>query len=313
MDRSQLVNEAALLVALACSNLLLPPRCGAQAPKVVIEGYIGQLGTGAALEGDVNLIEGAAARVVTNCRTDSRGHFRFEVAAGGQKILVAKAPGHVSTARVLAASAASAVEVNFQLAPAVKVSGSVADSTGAPVGGATVRVLYPGEFLVFALEQEIGNVQTDAFGRFVLPYVRAQARFVLEITKPGYLPAFSLPLASQAAEIKDLRVQVETRRGGTIKGVVDDRAGRPIPGVVLHIRALAAVVPVEFVGASLAALEAASRRAVTSPDGRFALVGLPKGPVVVVARHEEYKPAKLDVSVPGEEQTVEIRLVLERR
>jgi hypothetical protein len=313
MMRSELVYGAALTVALACLNLLLPTSCSAQAPKVVIEGYIRQVGTGAALEGDVNVIEGVAARVVTNYRTDSRGHFRFESAAAGHKILVAKAPGHVSATRVLAAPAAPTVNVNFHLAPAVKVSGWITDSTGALVGDATVRVLYPGEPLVFALEQEIGNAQTDASGRFVLPYVRSQANFVLEISKPGYLPAFSPRLATQAAEIKDLRLQVEMRRGGAIKGVVEDRSGRPIPGVVLDIRALAAVEPAGFVGTSVAALEVTSRRAVTSPDGRFSLSGLPPGRVVVVARHQAYKPAKVEVSVPGEDQTVEIRLALDNR
>jgi hypothetical protein len=313
MIRSGLVYGAALTVALACLNLLLPSSCSAQAPKVVIEGYIRQMGTGAALEGDVNVIEGVAARVVTNYRTDSRGHFRFESAAAGQKILVAKAPGHVSVTRVLAPPTGPMVEVNFQLAPAVKVSGWITDTKGVPVDGATVRVLYPGEPLVFALEQEIGNAQTDASGRFVLPYVRSQANFVLEISKPGYLPAFSPRLATQAAAIKDLRVQVEMRRGGAIRGVVEDRSGRSIPGVVLDIRALAAVEPAGFVGSSVAALEATSRRAVTSPDGRFSLAGLPLGPVVLVARHEAYKPAKVEVPVPGEDQTVEIRLTLEKR
>jgi hypothetical protein len=305
-----------LVVALVAVAGGLPPTILAQAqplePKLVIEGRMQQAGTNVPLQGDVTLIEGTAPRLVTNYSTDPRGYFRIEARAATRKTLVAKAPGHVSAVRVLPPSASGPVEVYFHLFPAVAVSGILLDATGSPIEGATVRVSYPGEAPAFILDTEVGSMPTDAFGRFELRYVRAGARFVLEVTKPGYLPAFSNELATGAVAIEGLRVQVRLQKGATVEGVVQDPTGRPISGAVLDLRLMRPTAMVPFNPSSLAGLELLGRRAVSSLNGTFRFDGLPPAAFVIVARHPDYGPAKIELPVLSQEKPTSVAIVLGR-
>lgn len=302
----------ALIVAAGVFLPSLSAQAQPLAPKAVIEGRIQQAGTNAPLEGDVTLIEGTAPRVATNYRTDAQGHFRLEATAAARKILLAKAPGHVSAARTLPPSAGGAVGVHFHLFPAVAVSGVLLDPTGSPLDGATVRVLYPGEALAFSLEAEMGNIPTDSLGRFHLRYVRAQASFVLEVTKPGYVPAVSDALATATVPIEGLRVQVRLEKGATVEGVVQDRTGRPISGAVLDVRVFSPATVAEFIPHSPAALELGGRRTVSSLQGTFRLVGLLAAPVVIVARHADYRTARLEIPALSQDKPTSVTIVLER-
>ncbi len=304
------------LSTLAGSAFLLTPVSSGQTAtgKLVVEGYIRDSVANAGIQGDVNLVHGLNPRIAMNQRTDSRGHYRFEITPTGPITLVAKAPGHVSSARRIQPLGAAPLTVDFALARAIQVSGMLTDPGGTPITGATVRVLYPGDSLVFAFGEELGNIVTDGAGRFALPYVKAQANFVLEVTKPDHLPSFSPAQMSGTAAMKNLTVRVPLRRGALIRGVVEDRTGRPVPGVSLTLglqpSQVLSQVPAELIGNSIAATQLGRMTVQTSAGGTFTFSGLPAGPAVLVGRKPGYKPSKLNVTVIGD-QELAVKLIVE--
>jgi uncharacterized GH25 family protein len=135
------------------------------------------------------------------------------------------------------------------------------------------------------------------------------------VPAPGSFSCTAKPRAVSAAEIPTLELapgtlrelEIPMLRGATVRGVVRDDAGKPIPR--------AKVSGVRFSGnmMALAGSGGTARRALADDDGAFTLTGLPHGRLRVIAERKRFL-ASLGKSVElVDGETVEgIELVLDR-
>jgi hypothetical protein len=178
-------------------------------------------------------------------------------------------------------------QIDFELEPAVSTSGHIVDSAGQPVSGALIRIIYPGEAPPPRDYEETGNVETDSLGRFHLPFVKSQSRFLLEIVKPGLLPAHSQELAAGGKPITNIVIPVQFKTGLTVSGRVVDDAGMPVEGawVGFFYQADPTVAPGVARNSQSDTVRGGYTKVETGPDGRFSVSGLPAAPFRVVVAH----------------------------
>ena len=176
----------------------------------------------------------------------------------------ARAPGPATRAPGPSAPAASASADRFVLTldvvPGGGIDGVVLDTTGAPLGGASVTLASQGGFAGGAR-----RVVTDGAGRFAVRGLPGSSTWSVEARYPGRAPVRRAPVA---ARTRDLELRVAT--GGTLVGRVVDRAGRGVADVEVYAHAM---VQRASVGTGLA--EYLSAR--TGPDGGYRLGALNPG------------------------------------
>jgi protocatechuate 3,4-dioxygenase beta subunit len=192
------------------------------------------------------------------------------------------------------------------------VVGRVIDPKGSPVEGASLELRtrvggrWRGELDEEPLLDEgVGTTAvTDASGRYRLSDVAPGARFVLTARHPSYSPTSYegriLVRTDTVVELDDLTLGV----GVTIKGVVDEPGGGPIPGARIVLTAG------HFYGIDIQA----DHEHVTSTDGRgeFTLKGIPQGSRRVYAWKEGFAQAATDPMDLTDGQVVtDVRLVLQ--
>ena len=234
---------AALSVMIVADWVLAQPNVR----KVVVAGQIRQAGTGLPLQGHVGWIEYVPANPETGSSSASRGDGAFTDPDGKYRVeilvrddfnsghIVAIADDHISARRrfeVLPGQ--DHVRLDFELSTQVRVDGQIVTAQGQPVADATVHIVYPGEESS-GRDGETGGVVTDRTGHFRLPRVKSSGRFVLEVVKEGFLPAFSPVFDCQGESLENLVVPVLFRKGTAVSGRVLDQAGLPVSGALVWI------------------------------------------------------------------------------
>ena len=262
--------------------------------KIAIEGILTDIQTGRVIEGDVSLVSGTTSRRMETYRTDAAGRYRIQTLSARKATLVARAPGYLSHAVALALDGHA--EINFELSTPIRISGRVLDTSGLPLAGARVSVVYPDAPSIFRFNHEIGTT-TSANGEFSLEYVRPGAAFLLEVDKPGFQPTFddSFSGASQTRN----NVVLVARKGFRLSGTVRNRQGKPVVGAHVTVNHEVPSVPFEI---RRAAIVNPSRLVTTSNDnGAFVLSTLAPGSISIICRHPGYKPVRIALLVDQEE------------
>lgn len=186
--------------------------------------------------------------------------------------LVARAPGYASAAIMLSTSGnpAAPSRVSLTLARGAALSGKVVDEAGKPIGGARVVATATSEpFPV--VDPRRDGVETKRDGTFSLPTI-ASGTWRLTATHGTHAPTTSAPISVDGKNEKR-GVELVLTPGATIEGSVQDASGAPIAS---------ADVRVVVRGSTF---WRAQRQAFTGADGTFAIAGLPRRAVDVVAAH----------------------------
>lgn len=175
----------------------------------------------------------SGAEPLGEATTDAEGRFRaaFEKPAAGV-FLGITAPG-LATA-VVAGPFVPAEDTSLEdleLPAAKKLAGRVVDETGKPVPGAAVRASSVGSGDESTRPVAEGRSGPD--GRFVLPDA-LDGVLGISVRVSGFSP-FSTLVFERKAEEKLL-----LQRGGTIRGIVLDPAGKPAPGAIVVLAGQAA-------------------------------------------------------------------------
>ncbi|MGE0400733.1 MAG: sigma-70 family RNA polymerase sigma factor [Kofleriaceae bacterium] len=211
--------------------------------------------------------------------------------------LVASAPGYASAAMMLGTSGdpAAPARVSLTLAKGAAMAGKVIDEAGKPVAGARVVATSTSEpFPVVDARRD--GVETKADGTFTLPTI-ASGTWRLTATQGDHAPATTAPITVDGEHDKR-GIEIVLTAGATISGTVQDATGAPIA---------AADVRVVVRGTTF---WRAQRQAFTAPDGTFAIEGLPRRAVDIVAAHTSGSSAIVPIDL-AEKPTHEVTLKLD--
>ena len=187
--------------------------------------------------------------------------------------LAARAAGFAPAAIMVGTSGnpAAPERVAIALANGAALSGRVVDEAGKPVRGARVMASSASEPLpVFDPRRD--SVVAGADGKFTIPAVSA-GTWRVTATHGEHAPATSEPIVVDGRTARG-DVELVLAAGAVVRGVVKDPAGQPVAGADVR------VVAQGFVHWR------AKRQAFTDGEGRFAIAGLARRAVDVVAQHE---------------------------
>lgn len=149
------------------------------------------------------------------------------------------------------------------------ISGRVVDDAGKPVGGARVYATSASEpFLVVDPRRDGVVAGTD--GKFTLPAV-APGTWRLTASHGDFAPTTSDPLNVDGKTARG-GVELALGAGAVVKGIVKDKAGKPVPSADVR------VVAQGFIWWR------PSRQAFTDADGKFEITGLARRAVDVIAQ-----------------------------
>jgi protocatechuate 3,4-dioxygenase beta subunit len=201
-----------------------------------------------------------------------------------------------SIPQVLEWSAVPREPVSIPLAPASRLTGTVADPEGRPVAGARV---FAGRPMLREGEESFPSgldnppcdsgeqtVLTDAEGRFTLAPLEPDL-YVLFVEADGFLPRQVADTEARAEGQADLAVVLE--RGASLSGRVTDLRGEPIQG------------------ASLSSFQAGAI-AETDADGRYRIEGIATGKVNVYVSHMEFEGGFHEAEIAAGENTLDVQL-----
>lgn len=263
------------------------------------------------LRGDVAVTQGGPNVSVSNYQTNSQGWSSFQAIRGEAISIVVKADGYISSEREVVSDLEGST-ITFALSPAGKVSGRIVDEIGKPVGGAVVRVRYSGRRRAHQLGQEVGEVTTDDFGYFTLPFVARGNPFVIDVAAPDRPTTSSLPMTLPGESLSGILIALPAK-GQVVRGTVLDSFGQPAYNVNVRLRLLEKPEPAsdEFGGASsLTRMLQGNRAAITAPDGSFEFAGVPAGDIVLIARRGNAKPAAVKGHVAAAGTPLEVVIFL---
>ncbi len=243
-----------------------------------------------------------ALRTLT-ARSDADGTFRIEGVPAGLVNVRATAAGHVAqTVAEVEIRERGQTEVAFALATASvgEVTGVVADETGAPVAGATVRLapsvgrtdrspFEPSGFDIAA--------RTDAAGAFRFGRV-PEGDYALSAAAPGSEPDMRVGVRVAQGEVTRVDLVLRRLRQATVSGrVIEAGTGAPIAGAQVFF---------------FAQTGARGGSATTSADGTFELT-VDVGEFFLGAASAGHEGEISGPHTVGAGQTARIELVLARR
>jgi uncharacterized GH25 family protein len=210
----------------------------------------------------------------------------YEVVADAPKLARGQVTTRVGTGGV--------TKVTVALRSGAPVSGKVM-AEGRPVAGA--RVVYVGASDWTASgDEQLDAVITAADGTFAFPAMPAGSyRFVAR--HPPEAPGSSAIVTLDGTTPKT-EVLVELAPGATVRGVVVDAGGAPVPAARVRV-GIDAQTP----------FGDGPRQAYTDDSGRFAIAGLPRRALLAVAVHEAGSSATVPVDTSaGDVDKLELRL-----
>ncbi len=178
------------------------------------------------------------------------------------------------------------------------VVGRLLDPNGAPVEGASVRLVFAGS------EGPVASGTSGADGRFVLARAPARDGLSLEAAHEDYLP-LSVPdvvvFGGVTLDLGDHAMSFGTR----LEGIVIDPDDAPVAGATVSLGGPA--IGARPVGAD------GRRSKTTGPDGRFRFSGLSAGDFFLFARAEGFTLATTPpVSAKEGERVANLRIRLQR-
>lgn len=182
---------------------------------------------------------------------------------------------------------AGSTGVEIRVRDAAKPRITVRDPLGRPLHGAVVQVRGPPRFAHPGRAVLPMAWRTDAGGRARLAGLDPQVRYEMEV-RPPKQRAELLEYRSSAWKPEDTVVPLERAR--SIRGIVHDQRGRPVPRARLtwaHVR--------ESVAERITALTAEA-----GPDGRFTLKRLYGGSYRIWVRAPSREPARAAARIPSE-------------
>lgn len=216
----------------------------------------------------------------------------------------AVAPGHrLSTARVPMPPAGA---LSFVLEPVSSLRGRVVTRSGAPLAGATVRLVHHPMELHLGFEPPGGSHHTsttDPEGRFLIIQVSDSSDQRLLARADGFAPAVE-PLP----KVPEEEVELVLGPGSILEGRVVDGDGEPVTGARVR---LFSEIRIEGRLISETQLSGAGRSSefdvTTGDEGRFRFSQVPPGDFTLQADAEGFASRLLTgVEVPKAEETVEM-------
>ena len=258
---------------------------------ITIRGRVRDAG-GHAVEGaEVNGYSQENPTQPLTARAEADGTYVMAGLGPGLYDLSATAPGMGMARRKADAGAAG---VDFVLAPAGSITGTVVDEGGKPVDGFRVSARPTGR-------QATSGGRSDTFGaadgRFSLEDV-SEGEYVLDVNAPDRAPAAVSGIKVAAGRTADVGT-VRLSAGGTVRGLVVDAASAPVMGASVTVSGpgrgfMRPTVP-----------------ATTDPGGAFELRGVEPGTVQVMASHPSYATASVaGIEVDPTRGPAEVRVVL---
>lgn len=256
-----------------------------------LEGRVVSANGGAPIVGAQVTVVGPDGSHATQSREG--GSFTFTPAREGvYEITLVSAVGFVSFAPELGASpiswvarkGASITGITLRLDPSVEYLGRVVDPEGAPVSGAEVRI-FDAESVEFALSGFATRHVSDDKGEFQF---QAPDGSILEARRAGFSPGRAeLGFSAQASHrlVIKLAPSSTTEKLGTIRGVVVDESGVPIPDAAVVAHPI-----VDNPAAEGARLNPGGSER-TDPHGAFTLEGLIDGSYSIVASDGDHASA----------------------
>src|SRR6266542_2220687 len=188
--------------------------------------------------------------VLGETSADAQGQFRVVLDKPGVSIAL-RVFAHAHPSARFSGPFDSAEEnplFDILLPAAQPMSGRVVDEAGNPVGGARVFVASR-EVVVDGDTRYLGEARTGADGAFTVTDAPEGARVVV-VRAPDFIPANRIQLEAKPEE------KISLQRGGAVRGLVTDAAGKPASGVIVTTDDAAAQADAQ---------------------GRFRLTGLPAG------------------------------------
>lgn len=230
---------------------------------------------------------------------------RFELAgvAGGNYLLSARAPGHVThlgEPRTIPEGAVLDGE-RVELDRGLSIAGRVTDAAGHPIAQAEVSVAR----VIFDMNSV--RARTDADGSFVLEGLTDQD-YILTAHASGFAEAFRQPVTPGD---EPLTLQLEA--AGSVVGVVRDQATqRPVPAFSVSLREGAqSILPSSrALLRSIASLTSGGdQHRFQDPTGEFRVADVNPGEYTLMVRAEGYVPFEAPVQVQaGQDLPVEVLL-----
>jgi protocatechuate 3,4-dioxygenase beta subunit len=185
------------------------------------------------------------------------------------------------------------------LRKAAVLEGRVADPEGKPVAGAKViaSILAAAVMDRFkgSIQENPGNLVTDAEGRFRLKEVHPREKFTVYVQRTGYIDETLQVTRVTAGQ----PLEIVLRPEAAISGRVIDEAGEPVANATVRFMPEARTAENEWRGA-----------AATGPDGSFLLEKLDAGPARLVAAAEECGTAEIDLTLEAGEDRKNVVLRL---
>jgi protocatechuate 3,4-dioxygenase beta subunit len=242
-----------------------------------------------------------AARVkpIAVAQSGAGGEFRFEGVRTGTWFVEARGPYHVPQsmvrARVLASGAGGPIEIG--MFSGGRVLGTVYGPDQQPASRAQVMLVQgPGTVLSSMQSGDLRQLEgeCDEQGRFVFEGIPPGLGYEITASGTSFTPSHALDISVRAGE--DTRVDVRTRTGGSIKGVVfsgpgkseaENGAGERKPLAGAHLGAVPRGLR------NLRCTEEILERThcVTAEDGSFTMEHVPPGEVDIVGIAFGHLPA----------------------
>lgn len=239
--------------------------------------------------------------------TDAAGRAQFENLPEGT-VLVTPAKLHGPRHEALLELAPGvAREHRIELEQVIACAGRVVDERGAPVANAEVWLCDGDYQFTYGMGAQRA-LATDTEGRFDLMTTLRQRFTHLQVVAPGYLASAVRALPREPGEPMEI---VLVAGGAVVEGRVIDRAGLPLPGVLVRARLAGARSDLAVVGADGTLVNTDTRGMLrevrTEVDGRFAIGGFAREAVVEI-KVWEAAYARLDAVVTAGEPAITVTL-----
>jgi RNA polymerase sigma factor (sigma-70 family) len=259
-----------------------------------VEVAITERATGAPVQGaELEL----RSTLVWKATTDASGVARLRGVGAGWLPLAVRAKGFAPAAMMLATSGNpdTTERVALSLAYGAAINGRVVDDAGKPIAGARVVATNASEPLP-VVDPRRDGVLTAGDGTFSVPTVSA-GTWRLTATAGDHAPVTSVPLTVDGEHARN-GVELVLAAGAVVRGVVQDKAGKPVAGADVSVVAQG-FVPWR-----------PRRQAFTDASGRFAIAGLARRDVEVVAWHDSGASAIVPVDLTSKRER-EVALTLD--
>ena len=270
------------------------------------------LSRGALLEGTVSSgghpVAGATIRSKTRTiESDGAGRFRLDGAVTPKESLLVSARGFVTAGQAVPMSEGEAsTSVTVELQPAAIVRGSVVDSAGMPLAGATVRVTKGGSSFNPMMFMQLAQVDAvsapspstvaDENGLFELDGIPG-GTVKLAADKAGYLTFTTESISVTAGETTE-GIELKLLRESVVSGKVVGPGGGAVEGATVKVELDAA----GGMGAMVAGMFGGSwASARTEEDGTYAVGGLTAGERKVRVESGSYLHEEVTLQVPDED------------